>query len=74
MNTIQQINAAQGTNELSAIVERYVESIGQTENARGESYAETAARLGGDAVLERAEARWFELGETTQGLAAAYDR
>lgn len=61
MNIIQQINAAQTTTELDQIVEEYLKEIGETEAARGESYAETAARLGGNAVLERAEARWFEI-------------
>lgn len=62
MTTIQQINAATNTAELAAVVERYLASIGESERARGESYRETAVRLGGNAVLERAEARWFELG------------
>ena len=60
--TTNKIRSAANTNELSAAVEAYLASIGETENARGESYGETAARLGGDAVLEAAETRWFELG------------
>ena len=62
MTTISQIRNAANTNELSSIVEAYLAGIGETENARGESYAETAARLGGDEILEAAESRWFELG------------
>jgi len=61
MSIIEKINAATNTNELSAAVEAYLASIGQDELARGESYGETAARLGGNDILERAEARWFEI-------------
>jgi hypothetical protein len=59
---IQAVAESANTAQLSAVVESYLASLGQTEQARGESYGETAARLGGDDVLERAEARWFELG------------
>lgn len=62
MTTISQIRHATNTNELSAVVEAYIASIGETENARGESYGETAARIGGDEILEAAESRWFDLG------------
>lgn len=59
---IRAIDESTSTAQLSAVVESYLASIGQTEQARGESYGETAVRLGGDNVLERAEARWYELG------------
>ena len=62
MTTISQIRKATNTNELSAVVEAYIASIGETENARGEIYGETAARIGGDEILEAAESRWFDLG------------
>lgn len=62
MTTINSIRNTSTTSELSAIVEAYITSIGETEKACGESYGETAGRLGGDAVLEAAETRWFELG------------
>lgn len=62
MTTISQIRNAANTNELSDIVEAYIASIGETENARGESYGETAARIGGDEILDAAESRWFDLG------------
>ena len=62
MTTISQIRNATNTNELSVLGEAYIASIGETENAIGESYAETSARLGGDPILEAAEQRWFDLG------------
>lgn len=58
---INAIQNAATTTELGDIVEAYLAEIGEVENARGESYAETAARLGGNAVLEAAEARWLEI-------------
>ena len=56
---IKEILSAKNTIELDELVDEYLESIGQQENAIGESYGETAARLGGDCVLEAAERRWF---------------
>ena len=59
--TNHDIRTSVNTNELSDIVEQYLADIGETERARGETFAETAARLGGDALLLCAERRWFEL-------------
>jgi len=61
MTYINAIKNATTTNELDAIVEAYLAEIGESENARGETYAETADRLGGNEILEAAEARWFEI-------------
>lgn len=61
MTYINAIKAAGNHIELDNIVEAYLAEIGEAENARGESYAETAARLGGNEILEAAEARWFEI-------------
>lgn len=63
MTSFEQINAAATTVELSAVVEQYLASIGQAEQSRGETYAETAARLGGAEakILEYAENRWHAL-------------
>jgi len=61
MNYIDAIKRATTTNELADIVEAYLAEIGEYENVLGETYAETAARLGGDKILEAAEARWFEI-------------
>lgn len=60
-NLIEKINAATNHVELGDVVEAYLASIGEAERARGETCAETAARLGGDAVLTAAERRWWEL-------------
>ena len=59
---IDQIEQAADSSELYDLVEQYLRDIGQYEQARGESYAETANRLGGDEALETAEERWFALG------------
>lgn len=59
---IDAIRSTTNTNDLAAIVDAYLASIGETERARGESYGETAERLGGDKILDAAEARWFGLG------------
>lgn len=61
MNYLIAIREATTSTELDIIVDAYLEEIGEVENARGETYAETAARLGGDEILEAAEARWFEI-------------
>jgi hypothetical protein len=62
MNKIlEAIQGATTHTELDAIVDAYLAEIGQSEQARGESYAETAARLGGDDILDAAERRWFEV-------------
>lgn len=61
MKYLSAIQNATTTNELDAIVSAHLAEIGEAENARGETYAETAARLGGDEILEAAEDRWFEI-------------
>lgn len=58
---IDAIKAASNHVELDDIVEAYLAEIGEADRARGETYAETSARLGGDEILEAAEARWFEI-------------
>lgn len=58
---IEKINTAATHVELDDAVMAYLAKIGEAERARGETYAETAARLGGDAVLTAAERRWWEL-------------
>lgn len=61
MNYLIAIREATTSTELDIIVDAYLEEIGEVENARDETYAETAARLGGDEILEAAETRWFEI-------------
>jgi len=61
MNYINAIKHANTTNELNAIVDAYLAEIGEYENSCGETYGEAAYRLGGDKILEAAEARWFEI-------------
>lgn len=61
MNYLSAIKNATTTNELNAIVDAYLAEIGEYENSCGETYAEAAYRLGGDKILEAAEARWFEI-------------
>jgi hypothetical protein len=58
---IAAISNASTHTDLDAIVSAYLAELGESENARGESYAETSARLGGDEILDAAERRWFEL-------------
>ena len=60
MSIINQISSANNQSELSGIVESYLDSIGQTELARGETFEETAERLG-DEIMEYAARRWWEL-------------
>lgn len=60
-NVIEKINAATTHVELYDVVEAYLAEIGEAERALGETYAETAARLGGDKLLAAAERRWWEL-------------
>jgi len=60
MNTNDVVNA-QTVLALVEVVDAYLASIGELERSRGETYAETSFRLGGNAVLEMAETRWFEL-------------
>lgn len=55
------IKEAATSTELDIIVEEYLAEIGEADRARDETYAETAARLGGDEILEAAETRWFEI-------------
>lgn len=63
MSIIKQIRETKTQAELSNIVESYLRNVGEYDRSRGESYAETAGRLGGDAeaVLMAAECRWFDL-------------
>jgi N-acyl-L-homoserine lactone synthetase len=61
-NILDKISAASNTNELAEIVDEYLASVGETDNARGESYLETANRMGGNKILRAAECKWFELG------------
>ena len=61
MDYIRAINNAFDTSELSETVDIYLDKIGQLGLADGETWAETATRLGGDPVLELAEKRWFEV-------------
>lgn len=61
MSHLNAIKAAGNHIELDNIVSAYLAEIGEAENARGETYAETADRLGGNEILEAAEARWFEI-------------
>jgi len=58
---VHAINAATTHVELDGVVKTYLAEIGETERARGETYAETCGRLGGDKVLAAAERRWWEL-------------
>lgn len=61
MTYINAIKAAGNHIELDNIVEAYLAEIGEADRARGETYAETADRLGGNEILKAAEARWFEI-------------
>ena len=61
MSIIENIDSASSTDELFTIVEIYLDSLGETENARGETWAETSDRLGGDEALSAAEKKWFDL-------------
>lgn len=61
MNYLSAIKNAATTTELNAIVDAYLSEIGEYETSCGETYGESAYRLGGDKILEAAEARWFEI-------------
>jgi hypothetical protein len=59
---LEAVLSATTHSELDAIIDAYLAEIGDdSERAKGESYAETAARLGGDDILRAAESRWFEI-------------
>ena len=51
---MQKINDCCSAIDLEKIVGDYLLSIAEADNARGETYLETAQRLGGDEVLQRA--------------------
>lgn len=61
MDYIKAIENATTLTDIAYIVDSYLAEIGQGILARGETYAETISRLGGDDVLEAAEKRWNEL-------------
>ena len=58
---IQKINGCNTTIYLEKIVSDYLMAILEVDNACGETYPETAQRLGGDKVLELANAKLHEL-------------
>jgi hypothetical protein len=58
---IQQICGCESVIDLDKIVGDYLLSIAEVDNARGETYHETAQRLGGDKVLELANEKLFTL-------------
>jgi len=62
MKIIDTIASTEDTNILFDIVEKYLKSIGESEQAHGETWEETSLRLGNDEVLDAASVRWFELG------------
>jgi len=51
---IEKINACNVAIDLEKIVSDYLMTKSDADNARGETYIETAQRLGGDKVLELA--------------------
>jgi len=55
----KRIKATKNSSELECIVNRYLHSIGQSEECFGESYDETACRLK-DGIMELAEKKWWE--------------
>lgn len=56
------IEQAKNQTELSEIVESYLAEIGQDLESIGETFEETAERLGDD-VMEAAATRWWTLPE-----------
>lgn len=60
MITAEQIQNTEALFELWTLVDSHLHAIGEYDRSRGESFAETAGRIGGDRVLEAAEKRWFE--------------
>lgn len=61
MVSIHQIKESESQDELDHLVTQYLIDLGQLDQSLGESYAETASRLGGDSLLEAADVRWFQL-------------
>jgi len=61
MTVLNQIQQAASIGELASVVIHYLYEIGETEEAHGETYGQTAQRLGGNAVLEAAEARRLDM-------------
>ena len=58
---IQKINGCSTAIHLEKIVSDYLMARSEADNARGETYFETAQRLGGDTVLLRADWKLHEL-------------
>jgi hypothetical protein len=58
---IRQINDCSTAIDLEKIVGDYLLSIAEADTARGETYLETAQRLGGDEVLTRAHEKIITL-------------
>ena len=58
---LQKINGCNTAIDLARIVSEYLMTRSEADNARGETYFETAQRLGGDTVLLRADWKLHEL-------------
>ena len=58
---LQKINGCNTAIDLEKIVSDYLMARSEADNARGETYFETAQRLGGDTVLLRADWKLHEL-------------
>jgi|OpeIllAssembly_1097287.scaffolds.fasta_scaffold780823_1 hypothetical protein len=58
---IQKIINCNNSIDLEKIVSDYLMAISEADNARRETYMETAQRLGGDKVLLRADWKFHEL-------------
>ena len=58
---IQKINGCSTAIDLEKIVSDYLMAISEVDNSHGETYIETAQRLGGNKVLELANAKLLEL-------------
>jgi hypothetical protein len=58
---LQEINDCNTAIDLEKIVSDYLMTISEADNERRETYIETAQRLGGDRVIERATLKLLEL-------------
>ena len=58
---LQKINSCSTAIDLEKIVSDYLMARSEADNARGETYFETAQRVGGDTVLLRADWKLHEL-------------